>query len=134
MTSLDMLIENLRNQLADESKVAAEYSNLSAVAYNLGFVNDANALADIARDEERHHERLSAMIERLTNERATFGLAGPDTRTYGYWVDLGLDIKSKAPFLAMEVNQGLDKINEGAAGAEEAKRWLTSKAGELGIT
>lgn len=55
--------------------------------------------------------------------------------TYSDWVDLALSIKERMPEGAWGiVNNLLQVIAEGGPEAEEAKRWLVKKAGELGIT
>lgn len=133
MSSLDTLIENLRNQLVNESAAAAEYNNLGAVAHNLGFVSDGNVLADIASGEESHRESLAAMIERLIEARRTTPEHRPFPKTYGDWAELGADIKETDPSTSEEVNNALIDIAGDLPGCLDAKRWLTSKAGELGI-
>lgn len=55
-------------------------------------------------------------------------------KTYGDWSDLGMSIKEKDPSLSDKVNNALGKISEGTPDADEAKRWLVNKAGELGVT
>ena len=59
----------------------------------------------------------------------------PFPQTYGDWVDLSSSIKEKTPVGAhATVNNLLQIIHEGGPEAEEAKRWLVKKAGELSIT
>jgi len=59
----------------------------------------------------------------------------PLPETYGDWVNLAMDIKERMPEGAWGVvNDLLQVIAEGGPEAEEAKRWLTAKAGELGIS
>ena len=58
----------------------------------------------------------------------------PFPETYGDWVSLAEDIKAKMPPESWGVVNGLlliisDEVPE----AQEAKRWLVNKAGELGI-
>jgi len=57
-------------------------------------------------------------------------------QTYGDWVNLAEDIKQKMPPESWSiVNELLQVISqEEGPVAGEAKRWLTKKAGELGIT
>ncbi len=57
----------------------------------------------------------------------------PSPKTYGDWVSLAEDIKAKDPDLSYLVNNHLLQISDNTCEAEEAKRWLVSKAGELGI-
>ncbi|GAI49713.1 unnamed protein product, partial [marine sediment metagenome] len=49
------------------------------------------------------------------------------------WADLGIDIGVKDPSIKDEVYSALTKIYENAPDADDAKRWLVAKAGELGI-
>ncbi len=65
----------------------------------------------------------------------------PFPKTYGDWVDLGMSIKEKAGISDFEtttlVNRHLINIydeEQDPGIAQESKRWLTNKAGELGIT
>ena len=57
----------------------------------------------------------------------------PSPRVYGDWVNLAEDIKARDPSLASKVNYNLGLILHDLPGSENAKRWLTRKAGELGI-
>ncbi len=57
----------------------------------------------------------------------------PFPETYGDWVSLAEDIKAKDPDLSYLVNNHLLQISGNTDEAEEAKRWLTRKAGKLGI-
>lgn len=53
--------------------------------------------------------------------------------TLGDWIDLGISIKEGDPNLSGEVNSALSRIHEETPDADEDKRWLMSKAKELGI-
>ncbi len=59
-------------------------------------------------------------------------------KTYGDWVSLGSDIKEKAGIddfgTTTQVNTALQHIYDEGEKAEQSKRWLIEKAGELGIT
>jgi len=136
MSSLDTLIEDLRKQIPDESAASAEYNNLAAVAYNLAFGGVSSTLRDMAADEERHRENLIRMIEELTRIREVMPKHRPFPRSYADWADLGTDIRvrDKDPVLADKINEFLTQIYEEMPGADDAKRWLVQKAGELGIT
>lgn len=68
------------------------------------------------------------------------GPSRPFPDTYGDWVNLGMDIKEKAGIDDVEmttlVNRHLNHIYEEEQDpdvAQESKRWLVDKAGELGI-
>jgi len=54
--------------------------------------------------------------------------------TYGDWVTLAEDIKTADPSLIYRVNYNLGLIQRELPGADDAKRWLTRKAGELNIS
>lgn len=53
--------------------------------------------------------------------------------TYGDWVDISQEIKSRVPSLAGTVNEYMQDIMEETERADSAKAWLTEKAGELAI-
>jgi len=98
-----------------------------------------NVLAQGAADEFNASFRSTMwnIIIRCREEQLEPLLEGvslfPKTRED--WTNLGIDIKEKDPSLSNEVNDALTKIYEGTPGAaNESKRWLTQKAGELGIT
>ena len=58
----------------------------------------------------------------------------PFPETYGDWVSLAEDIKAKMPPESWGVVNGtLQVVGEEGPNAEEAKRWLVEKAGELDI-
>lgn len=61
----------------------------------------------------------------------------PVPQTYGDWVSLAMDIKQKAGIDDFEttasVNEHLENIYSEEPSAEDSKRWLVEKAGELGI-
>lgn len=60
----------------------------------------------------------------------------PFPQTYGDWVDLAEDIKAKCPndpVMRADVNYQLQHISENTDSSDEAKRWLTTEAGKLGI-
>lgn len=59
----------------------------------------------------------------------------PFPQSYGDWVSLGMDIKEKDPTVgtAAWVNMALQHIADNDEDAEQSKRWLVDKAGELGI-
>lgn len=63
------------------------------------------------------------------------GQERPLPETYSDWVNLAMDIKEKSLDVGImaRVNTALTAISEDQPSAEEAKRWLVSKAGELGI-
>lgn len=58
----------------------------------------------------------------------------PFPETYGDWVNLAEDIKAADPGVVFKVNYNLHLVSQDLPGAEEAKRWLMRKAGELGIS
>ncbi len=81
---------------------------------------------------------IDTATKRITEALGSVGGEMPDRKfpkTYDGWVELALDIKEKMPPGAWSiVNNLLQVIEEGGPEAEEAKRWLIAKAGELGIT
>lgn len=63
---------------------------------------------------------------------------GPESwlypKTYGDWLNLGIDIKEKDPSTQTGVNKALSVIiGQDEGDVDAAKRWLLEKAGELGI-
>lgn len=55
-------------------------------------------------------------------------------QTYMDYIYLAEDIKTRDPDIASKVNYNLGLIQRELPGAENAKRWLTNKARELGIS
>lgn len=92
--------------------------------------------------EERWSRNLKVEIKSISEVEESAGRSFP--KTYSDWVSLGEDIKGKDPTAStiLEVNNALYYILEEEKGeadedagytADDAKIWLTEKAGELGI-
>lgn len=90
-------------------------------------------LMELASEAESDVIKLSGrMIEVPLEKRKP--TERPFPQTYGDWVNVAEDVKSKMPRDAWHiVNELLQAISEGGPVAEEAKRWLMQKAGELGV-
>jgi len=103
-------------------------------------------LTGVGETGQQYTERMEYMLGyRHPSQMGTVPSAMPDrifpgmrgeAFVYGDWVDLAEDIKSKYPddpVMRASVNYQLQHIAEETEEAEEAKRWLMQKAGELGI-
>lgn len=132
--TLDRLIEELGGQLEDEKAAFTKYQSLAMVADSLGHSSAGATLRNISEDEQRHFRLLGQMVKQLSWAPGSTELNRPYPQTYGEWADLGADIKETDPDTSEEVNDALTKIAIEAPDADDAKRWLTSKAGELGVT
>lgn len=96
-------------------------------------------VGDIISYEEfiRVNDRVSSWgktaeaITTTTGPPAETGRLFP--KSYSDWVDLSEDIKSRDPSIAFMVNAALGDIADETKHADEQKRWLIGKAGELGI-
>lgn len=134
--TLDRLIEDLKHRATDEDDATADYRALAGIADSLGHHNIGATLRGIAEDEARHRVRLEQTVKTLSTLWTPGSTELPRLfpKTYGDWADLGMDIKEKDSSLSGEVNDALTKIYEEAPGADDAKRWLVRKTGELGVT
>lgn len=149
----------LDEAINDESSAGEIYRYMANISPN---AETANILRAIAADEDRHYNlirRLASQEEQITGSWlpgggrpggprlaafTTSGGAAPPSpttprlfpKTYGDWVNIAEDIKEKLKG-DMEaityVNHLLQDISGNTPQSEEAKRWLTKKAGELGV-
>ncbi len=150
------LEDDIKKAEKEEMQSQEKYGMMAMDAERMGLMNMAGMMREMAADESRHAQMMHSMIgfgnpgsqmmsqeeaEKLgmgeMHKRMTGGASGrPFPQTYMDWVDLADDIKQKMPPESWYlVNETLQIISdkEGPV-AEEAKRWLTKKAGELGIS
>lgn len=94
-------------------------------------------------EEEKRSKRVVGgaheVLDRISQPLDIEGLQHrPFPETYSDWVSLGVDIKEKVGIDDFEtttrVNLTLGHIDKDDELAEEAKRWLSNKAAELGLT
>ncbi len=71
-------------------------------------------------------EMVEVPLEKKESDR-------PFPQTYGDWVNLAENIKQADPSDVFRVNTALESISHDDPTADEDKRWLVKKAGELGI-
>lgn len=138
------LMDKLRAAITEEYGDAQKYNEWADEADRAGLTETANALRQIAADETRHRYKLKELSV-LSPETEEIQLSGrmievklerPFPQTYGDWVNLAENIKERYPddpVMRASVNYQLQHIAEETELAEEAKRWLMQKAGELGI-
>ncbi len=146
MALTEDLTKKIVEQVEDEDKAFRLYTEMAADANQLGLYGIANDLTEIANQEYYHREVLLGALSDLK----TFRLSGTGTppieeqppgrlapKTYGDWVDLAEDIKEKVGEGSPDYYEAthqlgiISELEEGSPG--EAKRWLTRKAGDLGI-
>jgi len=147
------LMEDIRFYIKDEKEANETYSRMANDADNAGMHDTARILRGMAADELRHKEMLEGMYYKpefgparepvveeikLGGKMIEVPLGRPFPQTYMDWVNLAEDIKDRVgedlPDY-YEANRQLGIISTLEEGnPEEAKRWLTEKAGELGIT
>lgn len=132
----DKFIEDISKQMRDEKSAYDEYQALARFAEGLGHSATAKTLRDISEDEKRHHILLGYIVDRLPyiSELPGKGLERPFPQTYDDWADLGIDVGAKDSSIVDEVQTALTHIYAKTPEAEEAKRFLVNKAGELGVT
>lgn len=135
-STLNELIEFLKHQVTDEDDATASYRAFAGVADRLGHHSVGATLRGIAEDEQKHSLLLRQIVKQLSwiSESGPVELQRPFPQTYDDWADLGIDIGAKDPSIKDAVYRALTKIYEGTPDADEAKRWLVNKAGELGVT
>ena len=108
----------------------------------------ANMMKGMADDEDKHIKMMQSMMSggmmggtaseeiKLGGHMMKIPLGHQFPQAYGDWVDLAENIKEKSPndpVMITDVNYYLQHIARGTEKADEAKRWLMQKAGELGI-
>lgn len=143
----------LEEALTDESKAGDMYRYMAGVSPDAG---TAERLRGIAADEDRHHLILSQLLTELSGQGETgqayierieyaLGRMRPSQivqhrafpQTDREWEDLGYDIEAKLPGIGTEIYSVRDAVaiatGKREGDADEAKRWLVRKAGELGI-
>lgn len=135
-STLNELIEEIKKQLEDEKSAFDEYRATAMVADSLGHYSVGRILRDISKDEQRHSLALEQVVKQLSYIAALpeAELKRPFPQTYDDWADLGIDIQAEDPTIADEVYTRLNHIYTKTPEAEDAKRWLIQKAGELGVT
>ena len=144
----------LEEALTDESMAGDVYRYMANVSPN---ASTAERLRKIAADEDRHKLIVSHLLAELSGEGETgqeytermeymLGHRHPSQypgerhslfpQTYSDWVNLAEDIKQKMPTESWYIVNDLLQVISQEEGpvAEEAKRWLMRKAGELGIS
>ena len=157
------LIEELREEARGEIKAAEGYRHLASRLRGAGHYSEGNLVDAIADDENKHASLLMTMANSimskgehepsLTDEineayehakrtgkvtTSPFSEPRPFPKTYGDWVSLGENIKERDsdPRTWGEVNIALNSLSNEAADEQEvsnAQRYLTTKAGELGV-
>jgi rubrerythrin len=127
-------LDRLNRQVADEESAVIEYQELAQIADNLGRYSVGTTLRQISNDESRHKSLLSGIVKQVSWVSESLRLDRPFPQTYNDWADLGIDLGAKDPSIKDEVYNKLQAIYNGTSEADEAKRWLVRKAGELGVT
>jgi len=132
----DKFMEDISEQMKSEKSAYNEYQALARFAEGLGYGATAKTLRAISEDEKRHHILLGHIADRLsyTSGLPEAELKRPFPQVYDEWADLGIDIGAKDPSITDEVQTVLTHIYAKTPSADEAKRWLIQKAGELGVT
>ncbi len=131
--------DELREAAEEEERTQSRYSNMSMEAEMMGKRDMALMMSSMASDEGRHAAMMRSMMGhqveeiKLSGKMMEIPLDRPVPQVYGDWVNLAEDMKTKDPNLASKVNYNLGLIQRDLPGADEAKRWLTQKASELGI-
>jgi len=130
--------DELRRHITDERTGSLVYQRLSEEADNLGFYSIGIYLRQMSMEESMHADNL----EKFAAEVEGSGGGGSEhVRTLcpssvADWAQLGERIKEKVFYdieLHANVNAHVSNIQYESPGAEDSKRWLTLKAGELGI-
>ena len=152
------LYEQLLQESNEETSASVKYMRLARELKNAGYINQGTMIEQIADDESRHANILSAMAHTISREegkleepfgscpsgeaKVVFDRMGqplkidtPFPETYGDWVDIAEKIKERMPEEGVKtiVNSLLQEISEGGPVGEEAKRWLLKKADDLEI-
>ena len=121
---------------AEEEEIRSQkmYDMMAMDAEAMGMRDMAGMMRGMASDERKHAQMMGEMHKRM------MGSGIPDRpvpQTYMDWVDLAEDIKQKMPpeswYIINNLLLVISQEEEGPV-AEEAKRWLVTKAGELGIS
>lgn len=140
------LKEELEEAFVEEGKAWWKYSDMARKAYDAGQPSFAVDLERIATDEYQHANMLRRMIASMETEpepsRSSMAILDRSyldegrifPKSYGDWITLAEDIKTADPSLTSMVNYELGLIQQELPGADDAKRWLTRKAGELNIS
>ena len=146
-----VLLDDIKKQIDEETQAYLLYSRLADEAHEEGLQLEEEKLRKIAMNEHYHVRVLeqmhSGLIGRTPQRRRAEEVLGrisqpldikqdrPFPKTYGYWVELAISIKEKDPTvgIAVQVNTALQHISDEDGEAEQSKRWLTSKAGKLGV-
>lgn len=134
----DIIDEAIMDEIKDRDK----YRSLAVKLDNRGYHREAGIVSGMADDEDGHANLLMTLASSvliLPEEEPQGGRPVP--QTYGDWNNLGEDIKRTAGVddfkTRAEVNEHLyhiSKEDEDPETAQVSKRWLTQKAGELGVT
>jgi len=152
------ILDEIKFYIKDEEDANRTYSRMAGDADNVGMHKTAQILRGMAADELRHKEMLEGMYykpefgpvrEKILTEEieeayerakktgevtvSAFRIGRPFPETYGDWVNLAEDIKTKDPGSVFMVNAALQDIASETEYADEQKRWLVNKGGELGI-
>ncbi len=156
------LEDEIKKAEEEEEQSYLHYMRMSHDAEGMGMHDMAGMMKDMAEDEHRHAEMMRGMpglMRRMTGGEKSYQLAPEPVyqeglyphrafpQTYMDWIGLAEDIKDRYPDdpvmratvnfslaqVAEETEEPIEAREERQKAAQEGKRWLTEKAGELGI-
>ena len=139
------LEDDIKQAEIEEMQSKAKYRTMADEAERGGMHDMARMMRGVADDEGTHAMMMREMMHGSKQGVVPFPDRGMMTdmgfggkvrsfpKVYGDWVDIAEDIKQAEPPDAIRVNIALESISNDDPTAEESKRWLMQRAGELGI-
>lgn len=112
--------------------IFARYPEKSLTAYEVWHGGDMVPM-QVEESIEKLLKRELIQLESIGEETVYEQPSRTFPQTQGDWINLAADIKEKDPGSIFMVNAAMCDITEETGFAEEQKRWLMQKAGELGI-
>ena len=144
------LQDDIKQAEKEEVKSEEKYNMMAHKAEFEGRHEMARMMRTMADDEGRHAQMMRMHGGMMARSAPSIGLASHTgavsaqrgieslfPKTYGDWVNMAENIKEKYPddtVMIASVNYQLRHISEETEEADEAKRWLVERAGELGIS